>query len=65
MTEEMETMALRLCDDEGIVQGPHIRTLNQLRWLGNHEPYEGEPFPCTGSQHLQGVLIFCDSPAHR
>lgn len=31
----------------------------------HRRPYTGEPFPCTGSFHVAGVVWRCTSPAHR
>lgn len=75
------TMEVRLCDDEGLVSNErvapgspgtildpeltYLKLLNNLRGHGGHEPFDGSPFPCTGSAHLAGQHIRCTSPAHR
>jgi len=58
------TMNLRLCDDQGKVEGHYVGVLNHLRHLSGHAPYVGAPFACTGSAHLAGEHIRCTSPAH-
>lgn len=70
------TMEMRLCDDAGMVSHEplsgddksacvsYLHRLNHLRSLSGHAPYDGEPFPCTGSAHLAGEHIKCTSPAH-
>lgn len=44
------------------------KLLNNMRARNNNpdarRPYEGAPFPCTGSAHLAGEHIRCTSPAH-
>jgi hypothetical protein len=57
-------MDLRLCDDAGMVAGKYLDVLNRLRGLSGKQPYEGKPFPCTGSAHLAGEHIRCVSTAH-
>lgn len=57
-------MNLRLCDDDGMVEGHYVGVLNHLRHLSGHSPYQGDSFPCTGSAHLAGEHIHCTSPAH-
>lgn len=64
MNDNPYTLELRLCDNEGMVEGLYIDVLNGLRVLGDHDRYTGPPFPCTGSAHLAGHHIRCTSPAH-
>lgn len=62
-----------LCDSDGMVStrrhpkfdGSFLHFLNHLRRLSGHAPYEGAPFPCTGSAHLAHEHIRCTSSAHR
>jgi hypothetical protein len=61
---QASTMDLRLCDDAGMVAGKYLDVLNRLRGLSGKQPYEGKPFPCTGSAHLAGEHIRCVSTAH-
>jgi hypothetical protein len=58
------TMDMRLCDDEGMVDGEYVVALNRLRSLSHLDPFKGAPFACTGSAHLAGEHIRCTSPAH-
>ena len=44
------TMALKLCDDDGIVRSGAM--------------HHGTDYPCTGSAHFAGEHIECISPAH-
>jgi hypothetical protein len=69
-------MEVKLCDNEGMVshekvfpKNPFNRELtymeqfNNLRRLGRHGPYEGDPFACTGSAHLGAEHIRCTNDA--
>lgn len=44
------------------------KLLNNLRRRNrspdHRGPYEGEPFPCTGSAHVAGRHVRCTSPTH-
>lgn len=44
------------------------KLLNNLRARNGNpdarKPYEGEPFPCTGSAHVAGEHVRCTSSAH-
>jgi hypothetical protein len=44
------TMAMQLCDDDGIVRSGRF--------------HDGTDYPCTGGAHFAGEHIFCTSPAH-
>jgi hypothetical protein len=77
MTDDPYTTSRQLCDEDGIVSHkpvaePNVfdadltyyKQLNNLRRHSGFEPYEGEPFTCTGSAHLAGEHIRCTSIAH-
>jgi hypothetical protein len=79
MTTTTPALAVRLCDDDGMVSdrpvepGSHgtaldpdltyLRLLNNLRAHTGLPPVQ-EPFLCTGSAHLAGEEFLCTSPAH-
>lgn len=67
----------RLCDDRGYVSDEPVqepnpfdpdltyrKQLNNLRGHTGLPPYEGAPFPCTGSAHLAREHIRCTNPIH-
>lgn len=70
------SIPLRLCDDDGMVSDALIppeentldttwrERLNRLRAESRLRPYEGDPFPCTGSAHLAGFTMLCVTPIH-
>lgn len=77
MSPDPYTTETRLCDDAGMVsdelvtppnefnpQLTYRQMLNNLRAHTGLAPYEGEPYPCTGSAHLAREHIRCTSPAH-
>lgn len=77
MTSDAYTMEARLCDAAGMVSDErveppnafapgmtYLQQLNNLRRRSGHAPYEGEPFPCTGSAHLAGEHIRCTCATH-
>jgi len=78
MSADREPTHVRLCDDDGMVSDQPVDRvpfpgdegltyrglLNNLRAHTGLPPYEGEPFRCTGSAHLAGMLIWCTSPWH-
>ncbi len=56
----------------GTVLDPDLtyrKLLNNLRAHNSNPdaraPWEGDPFPCTGSAHAAGEHIRCTSPAHK
>jgi len=64
VTDDAYTMALRLCDDDGMVTGEYRATHARLRALGGHDPYDGPDYACTGHAHLAGEHIRCASEFH-
>lgn len=71
---------VRLCDDRGMVSDTPVESgshgvefnpgLTYLRLLNNLRAHTGlkpvtEPFLCTGSAHLAGMVFHCTSPAHQ
>lgn len=73
------TENVRLCDRNGMVSDEPVEPgshgtefdsdLTYLRLLNNLRAHTGlapvaEPFHCTGSAHLAGMVFRCTSPAH-
>jgi hypothetical protein len=68
VAEDPYTTHMQLCGPDGMVAGEYMELLNRLRqWNSDpdkRKPYNGAPFPCTGSAHLAGQHIRCTSSAH-
>ena len=75
-----DPIKIRLCDEQGMVsheqvplpegsQQTFIDRLNYFKTFSANpdarKPYEGEPFPCTGSMSIAGDTIYCNNPFHR